>query len=322
MENTSAKNLPGDKAKKELRTLKWRKYKRNIRKTWVLYLFVLPALIYMLLFNYLPMYGVQIAFRDYKATQGIIGSKWVGFKHFKTFFESYQFGQLIKNTLALSFYSLIAGFPFPIIYALFLTYLDSNRLRRSSQMITYAPHFISTVVYVGMITLFLGREGVVNNLIAKLGASPVPFMGKGEWFRHIYVWSGILKSTGWNSIMYISVLATVPPELHEAAIVDGANKRQRMLYIDLPTLLPTMIILLILNTGQLLNVGFEKAFLLQNSVNLDYSEIISTYVYKIGIISSQFSYSAAIGLFNNVINFAVILFVNKMAAKYSEISLW
>lgn len=322
MENTSAKNLPGDKAKKELRTLKWRKYKRNIRKTWVLYLFVLPALIYMLLFNYLPMYGVQIAFRDYKATQGIIGSKWVGFKHFKTFFESYQFGQLIKNTLALSFYSLIAGFPFPIIYALFLTYLDSNRLRRSSQMITYAPHFISTVVYVGMITLFLGREGVVNNLIAKLGASPVPFMGKGEWFRHIYVWSGILKSTGWNSIMYISVLATVPPELHEAAIVDGASKRQRMLYIDLPTLLPTMIILLILNTGQLLNVGFEKAFLLQNSVNLDYSEIISTYVYKIGILSSQFSYSAAIGLFNNVINFAVILFVNKMAAKYSEISLW
>ena len=276
----------------------------------------------MLLFNYLPMYGVQIAFRDYKATQGIIGSKWVGFKHFKTFFESYQFGQLIKNTLALSFYSLIAGFPFPIIYALFLTYLDSNRLRRSSQMITYAPHFISTVVYVGMITLFLGREGVVNNLIAKLGASPVPFMGKGEWFRHIYVWSGILKSTGWNSIMYISVLATVPPELHEAAIVDGANKRQRMLYIDLPTLLPTMIILLILNTGQLLNVGFEKAFLLQNSVNLDYSEIISTYVYKIGILSSQFSYSAAIGLFNNVINFAVILFVNKMAAKYSDISLW
>ncbi len=322
MDNASAKNVPAANAKKELRALKWRQYKKNIRKTWVLYLFVLPALIYMLLFNYLPMYGVQIAFRDYKATQGIIGSKWVGFKHFKTFFESYQFGQLIKNTLALSFYSLIAGFPFPVIYALFLTYLDSNRLRRSSQMITYAPHFISTVVYVGMITLFLGREGVVNNLIAKLGASPVPFMGKGEWFRHIYVWSGILKSTGWNSIMYISVLATVPPELHEAAIVDGANKRQRMLYIDLPTLLPTMIILLILNTGQLLNVGFEKAFLLQNSVNLDYSEIISTYVYKIGILSSQFSYSAAIGLFNNVINFAVILFVNKMAAKYSEISLW
>lgn len=322
MDNASAKNVPAANAKKELRALKWRQYKKNIRKTWVLYLFVLPALIYMLLFNYLPMYGVQIAFRDYKATQGIIGSKWVGFKHFKTFFESYQFGQLIKNTLALSFYSLIAGFPFPVIYALFLTYLDSNRLRRSSQMITYAPHFISTVVYVGMITLFLGREGVVNNIIVKLGGSAVPFMGKGEWFRHIYVWSGILKSTGWNSIMYISVLATVPPELHEAAIVDGANKRQRMFYIDLPTLLPTMIILLILNTGQLLNVGFEKAFLLQNSVNLDYSEIISTYVYKIGILSSQFSYSAAIGLFNNVINFAVILFVNKMAAKYSEISLW
>lgn len=308
--------------KKMLRQLKRRRCKKNFQKTKVLYLFVLPGMIFLLLFNYLPMYGVQIAFRDYRPLDGITGSRWVGWAHFQTFFESYQFEQLIKNTLALSFYSLIAGFPLPIIYALFLSYLNSNRLRRSSQMITYAPHFISTVVFVGMITIFLGTDGIINQLIVKTGGKAVRFMGKPEWFRHIYVWSGVLQSTGWNSIMYISVLASVSPELHEAAIVDGANKRQRMWYIDIPTLVPTMVILLILNTGQLLNVGFEKAFLLQNSVNLDYSEIISTYVYKIGIQGSQFSYSSAIGLFNNVINFAVILTVNKLAGKLSDISLW
>lgn len=304
------------------RALKRKQRIKNFRKTKVLYLFVLPAVIYMIIFNYLPIYGVQIAFKDYRAIDGIFGSRWVGFQHFQTFFQSYQFKELIRNTLTLSLYSLVAGFPLPIIYALFLNYLESNRLRKSSQLITYAPHFISTVVFCGMIIIFLGNDGIINQLLMKVGVDRVRFMSRPEWFKHIYVWSGVLQNTGWNSIMYISVLASVSPELHEAAIVDGANKRQRMLYIDIPTLIPTMVILLILNTGQLLNVGFEKAYLLQNSVNLDYSEIISTYTYKIGIQGGQFSYSSAIGLFNNVLNFAVILIVNAIANKTSNISLW
>lgn len=276
----------------------------------------------MFLFNYLPLYGVQIAFKDYRAVDGIFGSRWVGFDHFRTFFSSYQFEQLIRNTLTLSFYSLIAGFPLPILYALFLNYVRSKGLRKSSQLITYAPHFISTVVYCGMIIIFLGNDGIINQVVMRLGGTALPFMSTPTWFKHIYVWSGILQNTGWNSIMYISVLATVSPELHEAAIVDGANKRQRMWHIDLPSLVPTMIILLILNTGQLLNIGFEKAFLLQNGVNLEFSEIISTYTYKVGIQGGQFSYSSAIGLFNNVINFAIIMIVNQISSRVSNVSLW
>lgn len=296
--------------------------RKNFKKTKVLYLFVLLPFIYMFLFNYLPLYGVQIAFKDYRAVNGIFGSRWVGFDHFRTFFSSYQFEQLIRNTLTLSFYSLIAGFPLPILYALFLNYVRSKGLRKSSQLITYAPHFISTVVYCGMIIIFLGNDGIINQVVMRLGGTALPFMSTPTWFKHIYVWSGILQNTGWNSIMYISVLATVSPELHEAAIVDGANKRQRMWHIDVPSLVPTMIILLILNTGQLLNIGFEKAFLLQNGVNLEFSEIISTYTYKVGIQGGQFSYSSAIGLFNNVINFAIIMIVNQISSRVSNVSLW
>ncbi len=296
--------------------------RKNFKKTKVLYLFVLLPFIYMFLFNYLPLYGVQIAFKDYRAVDGIFGSRWVGFDHFRTFFSSYQFEQLIRNTLTLSFYSLIAGFPLPILYALFLNYVRSKGLRKSSQLITYAPHFISTVVYCGMIIIFLGNDGIINQVVMRLGGTALPFMSTPTWFKHIYVWSGILQNTGWNSIMYISVLATVSPELHEAAIVDGANKRQRMWHIDVPSLVPTMIILLILNTGQLLNIGFEKAFLLQNGVNLEFSEIISTYTYKVGIQGGQFSYSSAIGLFNNVINFAIIMIVNQISSRVSNVSLW
>ena len=295
---------------------------RLLKKSWVCYLFILPMIIYIVLFNYLPMYGIQLAFKDYRALDGIWGSPWVGWKHFQTFFGSYQFKDLLWNTLALSIYSLAAGFPLPILFALFLNYVTNSKGRKAAQMITYAPHFISTVVFCGMILIFLASDGIVNQILALLGIEPVAFLSNPKNFRHIYVWSGVLQSIGWGSIMYISVLASVGPELHEAARVDGATKFQRMLYIDIPSIVPTMVIMLIMRAGEIMDVGFEKAFLLQNSVNLDYSEIISTYVYKIGIQSGQFSYSAAIGLLNNIINLILLLAVNRIAGKASDVSLW
>lgn len=295
---------------------------RMLKKSWVCYLFIVPMLIYILLFNYIPMYGIQLAFKDYKPLDGIWGSAWVGLKHFRTFFESYQFGTLLKNTLTLSVYSLVAGFPLPIVFALLLNYVTHDKMKKPVQMITYAPHFISTVVFCGMIIIFLSNDGIINQLLMLLGINPVEFLSDPKKFSHIYVWSDVLKNIGWGSIIYISVLASVGPELHEAAKVDGASKFQRMRYIDFPSIIPTMIIMLIMRAGEIMDVGFEKAFLLQNSINLDYSEIISTYVYKIGIQGGQFSYSAAIGLFNNVINLLLLLAVNRIARKVSDISLW
>lgn len=295
---------------------------RLLKKTWVCYLFILPMVIYVVLFNYVPMYGIQLAFKDYRVADGIWGSAWVGFKHFRTFFESYQFKNLLWNTLSLSFYSLIAGFPMPIIFALILNYVTHTKLKKTAQMITYAPHFISTVVYCGMILIFLASDGVINQILMLLGLEPAAFLSNPKNFRHIYVWSGVLQNIGWGSIMYISVLTSVGPELHEAATVDGATRFQRLLYIDVPSIVPTMVIMLIMRAGEIMDLGFEKAFLLQNSINLDYSEIISTYVYKVGIQGGQFSYSSAIGLFNNVINLILLVVVNKIAGKLSDVSLW
>ncbi len=295
---------------------------KYLRKKWVLYLFVMPSLIYLIIFSYIPLYGIQIAFKDFRISDGIWGSKWVGFKHFVTFFTSYQFATLLFNTLAISVYALVAGFPMPIMLALLLNYVDNKRFKRTSQLITYAPHFISIVVFCGMILVFLSNDGIMNQLLALLGLPPVSFLSKPEYFRHIYVWSGVLKNVGWGSILYISVLTSVSPELHEAAVVDGASKLQRMLYIDIPSLIPTAIIMLIMRMGEIMDVGFEKVFLLQNSVNLNYSEIISTYVYKIGIQGGQFSYSSSIGLFNNLVNFALLIFVNKLAKRATDVSLW
>ena len=299
-----------------------RTLKQDLKRTWMLYLFLLPAAVYLLVFNYLPMYGVQIAFRNYNAIDGVLGSAWVGLDHLRKFVESYQFWTLLKNTLVLSVYSLAAGFPIPIVFALLLHNLVSKRYRKFSQMVTYAPHFISTVVFCGMIWVFLGSDGIINQLLQIIGLEPAGFMSNPSHFKHIYVWSGVIQSMGFNTIIYISVLTAVSPELHEAATVDGATKLQRILYIDLPHLVPTMLILLIMNMGQIMNIGFEKAFLLQNDINLSASEIISTYVYKIGIQGAQFSYSAAIGLFNNIINFILIITVNKISAKLTNISLW
>ena len=308
-----------EKKKKQQR--KWNSM-RMLKKSWVCYLFILPMLVYVIIFSYVPMYGIQLAFKDYRVEDGIWGSAWVGFKHFKTFFESYQFKDLLWNTLSLSLYVLIAGFPMPIIFALFLNYITNMKFKKASQMITYAPHFISTVVYCGMILIFLASDGIINQILTHLGLDPVAFLSNPSNFRHIYVWSGVLQNIGWGSIMYISVLTSVDPTLHEAATVDGATRIQRLLHIDLPAIVPTMVIMLIMKAGEIMDLGFEKAFLLQNSINLDYSEIISTYVYKIGIQGGQFSYSSAIGLFNNIIKLILLVVVNKIAKKVSDISLW
>lgn len=297
-------------------------FMRILKRNWVCYLFILPMLIYVIIFNYIPMYGIKLAFKDYRVADGIWGSAWVGLKHFKTFFESYQFKDLLWNTLSLSLYSLIAGFPMPIIFALLLNYITNVKLKKVVQMVTYAPHFISTVVYCGMILIFLSSDGVINQLLKLIGIDSVAFLTNPSNFRHIYVWSGVLQNIGWGSIMYISVLTSVDPTLHEAATVDGATRFQRLLHIDLPAIVPTMVIMLIMRAGEIMDLGFEKAFLLQNNINLDYSEIIATYVYRIGIQGGQFSYSSAIGLFNNVINMVLLVVVNKIAKKVSDVSLW
>lgn len=304
-----------------LRTPSWKKKLSKVSRNWVLYLFLLPTLIYLLIFHYWPMYGVQIAFRSFKPAKGIWGSQWVGMKNFDKFFHSYMFEDLLTNTIVLSVYQIVASFAFPIILALLLNYCVSNKLRKVTQMITYAPHFISTVVLVGMLNVFLSESGIINQLLNMLGLRSVPFLSDAGMFRHIYVWSHIWQRTGYNSVIYIAALAGVSPELHEAAIVDGANKLQRILHIDLPAILPTAIILLIMSTGNMLSLGFEKVYLMQNDLNLGVSEIISTYVYKIGLLNAQYSYSTAIGLFNNVINLVILLTVNKIANKVSGTSL-
>lgn len=296
---------------------------RQIRKNWVLYLFVAPSLIYLIIFNYVPLYGIQLAFKDFSAAQGIWGSPWTGFSHFQRFFESYQFWTLMENTLILSVYSLCMNFPIPIILALLLNYSISRKFKKFTQTVTYAPYFISVVVLVGMIQVFFSPDGPINQFLKVFGVQdPVLFMGNPEYFRHIFVWSGVWRQAGWGSIIYIATLAGVNPELHEAAIVDGANKLQRILKIDLPSILPTAVIMLIMNVGNIMGLGFEKAYLLQNDINIGVSEIISTYVYKVGIQSAQYSYSTAIGLFNNVINFVLLVTVNRVAKHLSGSSLW
>lgn len=296
---------------------------KPILKHYQLYMLLLPAIIFFLVFKYVPMYGVQIAFRDYLPTKGFLGSPWVGLKHFERFFQSPDFWLILKNTATISLYSLLVGFPLPIIISLLLNQMDSRIYKKFIQNVIYAPHFISTVVLVGMVLLFLSpRYGVVNQFIKMLGGDSVFFMGKPEYFKTIYVFSGVWQSTGWNTVIYLAALSGINPELYESSMVDGANKRQRMLNIDLPGIMPTAVILLILNCGNLLSIGFEKIYLMQNSVNRLASEVISTYEYKTGLLSAQYSYSAAIGLFNAVINLIILFLVNKLAKKVTETSLW
>jgi putative aldouronate transport system permease protein len=297
----------------------------QIKDNYQLYLVLLVPLLFIIVFRYIPMYGAQIAFRNYSVSRGIWGSDWVGLAQFQRFIMSYQFQRVLVNTLGISIYQLIAGFPFPIILALALNSTNIFGLKKIVQTTTYIPHFISTVVMVAMVMQFLSpRIGIFNDIRKLFGLEAIHFIAEPTYFRTIYVWSGVWQSAGWGSIIYLAALSGIDPSLHEAATVDGASKLQRIFHIDIPGIMPTAIILLIINAGGMMNVGFEKTFLLQNELNLRASEVIQTYVYKVGLASAtaNYSYSTAIGIFNAVINFLLIVTVNKIAQKLGETSLW
>ncbi|MEK3722860.1 ABC transporter permease [Paenibacillus sp. FSL H8-0034] len=297
----------------------------KIRKVWQLYILILLPVLYLITFKYVPMYGVQIAFKNFIATKGIWGSEWVGLSQFSRFYNSYDFWRIIRNTSILSGYTLIAGFPLPIVLALSLNNVSSKFFKKSVQMVTYAPHFISVVVMVGIIFQFTDpRTGIINHLIQFFGFEPINFMGNPSYFYSVFVWSGIWQNVGFSCIIYLAALSTIDPALHEAAVIDGANKLQRMWHVDIPGILPIAIILLIMNTGHILDVGFEKVLLMQNPLNNQTSEVIDTYVYKIGLASpaANYSYSSAIGLVKTVISLILLLTVNKIAQKTNQASLW
>ncbi|MCC3375426.1 sugar ABC transporter permease [Cohnella sp. REN36] len=295
----------------------------KVRRSWELYLLVLLPVLYLLVFKYVPMFGVLIAFKDFNAVDGILGSPWVGFKHFQNLFASPNFPLLIKNTLGISFYSLLAGFPIPILLALALNEIRTGFFKRAVQMVTYAPHFISTVVMVSILILMLSPHvGVVERFFSLFGWSNTNFMGEPGLFKSIYVWSGVWQEMGYASIIYIAALAGVDPALYEASRIDGASRFKKIVHIDLPSLVPISVILLILSLGNVMGVGFEKIYLMQNPLNQSTSEVISTYVYKVGLLGANFSFSSAVGLFNSVINLILLLLVNFVARKVSENSLW
>lgn len=296
---------------------------RSIRKNWDLYLLIVPVIVYYIIFHYIPMYGVQIAFKDFIASKGITDSPWAGLKHFERFFNSYYFERLIMNTLEIGLYELLVGFPVPIILALLINEVRSKLFRKTVQTITYAPHFLSTVVLVGMLFIFLDpNSGFINMLIRLFGGDPVSFMTEPGWFKTIYVFSGVWQQMGWSSIIYLAALTGIDPQQHEAAKVDGASRLKRIWHINLPGIMPTIIILLIMNVGSVMAVGFEKVFLMQNDLNRESSDVIATYVYRSGIVSAQYSFSAAVGLFNSIINFILLLTVNFISRKVGQNSLW
>lgn len=301
-----------------------RRRRQVMARSWQLYAILLVPLVWLIVFKYVPMLGLQIAFRRYSPAGGIWHSKFVGLTYFARFFHSPRFVGILWNTLAVSVYQLVAAFPIPIVLALLLNSCTRKRFAKVVQTATYLPHFISTVVLVGMMMQFLNPHiGVYGQLAAKLGLESVDLLSKPEAFRHLYVWSGIWQNAGWGTVIYLANLAGVDPALHEAAQVDGANRFQRILHIDFPAILPTAIILLIMDAGKIMSLGFEKAFLMQNPLNGATSEIISTYVYKMGMTAGgDYSYSTAIGLFNSVINIILIVAVNRIARRTSETSLW
>jgi len=268
------------------------------------------------------MYGVQIAFKDFKASKGIWESQWVGLKWFRRFFSSSQFWPVIRNTLGLSFLQILLGFPVPILLAILLNQVRNQRFRKFVQSVVYSPHFISIVVLAGMLYIFLSpRNGFVNTVIKFFGGQPIFFLGEAKYFKITFVLSGIWQHAGWSAIIYIAALAGISPDLYEAAEVDGANKWQRVWHIDLPGILPTIVMMLILEMGKVMNLGFQKAYLMQNAQNLAASEIISTYIYKVGLINAQYSYSTAINLFNNVVNIILLVSMNALSRRITQNSL-
>jgi len=296
---------------------------KDLGKDKYLLLLISPVLIYYVVFHYIPMYGIVIAFKDFRPVDGILGSQWAGFKYFQQFFDSIYFGRLLRNTVLLSVYSLLWGFPIPILFALLLNELKDRFFKRAVQTISYLPHFISIVVIAGMIVTFTHPvDGIVNIFLQKFGISSISFLSEPGWFRTIFVSSGIWQHFGWGSIIYLAAIAGINPQLYEAAEIDGAKRWHKVLYITLPGILPTIIILFILNTGNLMDVGFEKVLLLYNPITYETADVIGTFVYRRGIINADFSFAAAINLFNNIINIILLIIVNQISRRLSDTSLW
>lgn len=295
----------------------------EVKRHWQLYVMLILPVTYLIIFAYLPMGGAIIAFKDYSIRGGIWGSDWVGLKHFKNFFTTPDFKVLMRNTLALSLYSLVISFPMPIFLALAINEMRGRHYKKVVQMVTYLPYFISTVVLVGIMqNIFSVRTGLINNIITAFGGTAVDFMGKPEFFRSLYVWSGVWQGMGYSAVIYIAALASVDTSQVEAAIIDGAGRFARVWNVDIPAIMPTIVIQLILAVGSIMSLGFEKVYLMQNPVNMQFSEIISTFVYKRGLINFQYSYATAVGLFNSVCNLVLIVLANMFSKKVNETSLW
>ncbi len=300
------------------KTSKWSNLQKRLRRDKWMYALLLPGVVLTVIFKYVPMYGAIIAFKDYNPMLGIMESPWVGLAHFKEFIGSPNFGMLLGNTLKISVYGLLLGFFPPILLALGLNQILNKKIKQKLQLILYAPNFISVVIIVGMLFLFLSANGPINGLVAKFTGQPIMFMSNPAYFRTIYILSGIWQGMGWASILYTATLAGVSTDLYEAANIDGANILQKIWHIDLPALKPVMVINFILSAGNIMNVGYEKAYLMQTSMNIPTSEIISTYVYKVGLQSGDYAYSAAVGLFNMIINVILLLLVNNITKRLNE----
>lgn len=295
----------------------------TFKRDYQLWIMILPAIIIVFVFNYIPMYGIQLAFREFDFTKGLTGGDWVGLKYFIQFIESHMFADLLRNTVVLSLTTIIVGFPAPIILALLINQIKWKRGKKVLQTTVYLPHFISIVVLVGLLNVLLSpNTGIVGHIMNAFGFQDVNLLASTNTFVPVYVLSDVWQHVGWNSIIYLAALSSVDPQLYDSAKMDGANRWQIIRNVEIPAIIPTTIILLILNMGSIISTGFEKIFLMQNPLNLPVSEVIETYVYKIGIISNQFSYAAAIGLFNTLINFALLLTMNYIAKRFSNISLW
>ena len=320
-DDEQSEQVRNDEIRSRAKAANRRSLGRRLKNCWQLYVMLIPPVVYALIFLYAPLYGMQIAFKNFSVVRGITGSPWVGLKYFETFIHSYQFWPVIKNTLILNIYELLALFPLPVVLALLLNSVRSKAYSRGVQLITYAPHFISTVVVVGIMVMLLDPNGgLVNNLLG----TKIDFFGNTDWFRHLYVWSGAWQTLGYSAIIYLAALAGIDPALHEAAKVDGASIVKRIWHIDLPGIMPVTITLLVLNMGSILTSGFEKVLLMQNNLNLSVSEVIDTYVYRIGLLSSipQFSYAAAIGVFKSVIALVLLLTANTLARRIAKQGLW
>lgn len=302
---------------------KKRKLWNAVKQNWQLYLLLIPCIVFFVIFNYLPIYGVQIAFRDYKVAFGISGSQWVGLEHFKTFFEAHYFSRLISNTLLLNLYSLLLGFPIPILLALMLNRIRFSRFKKFTQTMIYVPHFISTVVMAGMLYIFLSpTNGIFNTVIQAFGGDPINFMVEPGMFRPIYVLSGVWQDAGWGTILYLAALTGIDQALYEAAEIDGASIWQKIRHIDIPSIVPICAMVFILECGKLMNSNTEKTLLLQTPGNVATSDVLGVYVYNVGLGSAKFSYTAAIGLFINIINFILIISVNQLSKKVSDTGLF